>query len=255
MPMSPEEAAAKREARIAALLAKAEKTTPEEAEALTEMAYKLMRQHGIDKDIIAAARLGHDRSTEEIVTVYFPVTGIYAQVQVMGLCSVITASGELKAFTSGRGTNRAVVIVGFKSDVEQCKTLLQSLMLQAVVGLAQYWRNRKDTYEFKYATGMEKYKARRGYMLGFMDGAAERIRSARITVDQEMAQSTSGGSDLVLIKKMDAVEKYVDTKMSIGKGRATRIQIDSGYSDGHSDGRRANTGDTQVTGSRNQIGR
>lgn len=53
---------------VARLLAKAEQTTPREAEALTEHAERLMVKHGIDQALIDEKRARRGQATEPIVT-------------------------------------------------------------------------------------------------------------------------------------------------------------------------------------------
>jgi len=64
---------------IAKLLAKAERTTPEEAEALTEHAERLMVKYGVEQALLdeRRARLGQTR--EEIVQERMLFTGTYAR--------------------------------------------------------------------------------------------------------------------------------------------------------------------------------
>ena len=64
---------------IAKLLAKAEQTTPEEAEALTEHAERLMVKYGIEQARIDERRARLGQTQEEIVKERMLFTGAYAR--------------------------------------------------------------------------------------------------------------------------------------------------------------------------------
>lgn len=239
MPMTEDEARTKREARIAQLLRKAESASPEEAEALTELAEKLMLQHGINQAVINAKRLGQDRTAEKIVEKIVTVTGIYAKATLIGYSTIGTVLG-LKVLGSS-GKEICIYLIGYEADVDQAITLLASLQMQAVVGLRNWWGN--QTFR---PSGMDGYKARRSYVVGFYAGAARRIEANRLTVISEVNAAQGGGSELVLVDRAAAVEKWTNdryTKLRKSRG----MQVTGGYGAGVADGRNANTGDKSIS--------
>ncbi|MGO1920858.1 MAG: DUF2786 domain-containing protein, partial [Microbacterium sp.] len=87
---------------IAKLLAKAESTTPEEAEALTEHAERLMVKYGIEQARLDARRAKLGQAREEIVQEQMVFTGSYARdIRELG-GNVAFALGSIRPMQSER---------------------------------------------------------------------------------------------------------------------------------------------------------
>lgn len=235
---------AKKQDLIAKLLAKAESTTPEEAEALTEAAEKLMVKFGIDQAMIDARR-AKDSAPEPIITAEVWFKGVHARGLTLMAHQVVESFGTMRTFgRSYRGSSeRAVVIVGHESDVEQTKVLIESLHLQSIVAMRSWWK----TYPSKhYMSQSEGNLAKRQFLASFGHGAAERIREAvRVsTAEQDAGQSES--TALVLRDRGQQAQDHID-----GMGlefRTSRSLKGSrhGSEEGRAAGRSANTGGRSV---------
>lgn len=242
------------EEKIEKLLKKAETTTPEEAEALTQKAVELMQKYGVTQAMLNARRTG---DKERIEMLHIPLKGIYAMAYESMMDSIARAYGDVKTYyTQYKQSDVVLTITGFESDISQLKILLASLQLQAVVALDAWWKSPEyktagemitRTLDRMSATPMEKFKARRTFIKAFGNGAAERIRRARRHVVQE-AEKTTPGTELVLRDRKKAVDDFVAAKVPDLKTVKSR-EKSGGFgasSAGYKAGQNANTGDKQV---------
>ncbi|MFJ4045787.1 DUF2786 domain-containing protein [Microbacterium sp. NPDC089987] len=230
---------------IAKLLAKAERTTPEEAEALTEHAERLMLKYGIDQARLdeKRSRLGQDR--EQIVTELMPFDGTYARdmrelgagvVHALGAVRPLYASGR-----SGRIGPSLLYLVGYASDVHQAKVLITSLQMQAMVAMRAWWVG--ERHRRWHDTEGDRRRARSGFIRGFGVGAAERIRESRMRIIDDAGP----GTDLVLASRLERVDAAVG-EMSTRRARQ-RDGADAGsFYSGRRSGREANTGGRAMRG-------
>lgn len=231
------------EDRIAKLLAKAEKTTPEEAAALTEAAERMMLKYGIEQAIINAKRAGKQHAVDEkMMRVIVSYTGVYAKAMRMAMIAAVDAFNTVKIVvdSSKKTKTEFLWLLGYESDVEQMKVLVTSLQLQCISALST-WAKKAD---FTGMTAMEKYKARRTFIVAFGDGVATRIRTARRSVIQESAASGAPGVELALRDRRSAVDDWMNQQFNLQAGKATRMSFDyTGYGAGHTAGKNANTGE------------
>lgn len=223
---------------IAQLLAKAESTTPEEAEALTEHAERLMIKYGIEQAVIDAKRTGGSLKAEKIVTETLHFTGVYRGEMINLGFAVTSALGSLRALRNGNGAAKVVTlwVIGFESDVAQAKQLIDSLAIQAAIAMNAWWKINKS--DFSYYTGSEKSKARRAFINGFSRGAAKRITDSRATIIAEAGT----GTEMVLVGRDQKVQAYMDE--TIGRTRRSRAGQASDHratGQGFAAGQRANT--------------
>lgn len=237
------------EERIAALLKKAETTTPEEAELLTAKAEELMLKYGIDRALLNARSTG---DKERIEKLHIPFKGIYAKAYMRMTALIAKAYGDdVETYYSQWDKDITLTIVGFETDVAQLKVLLASLQLQAVVALNAWWKGRNLAYT---PTAMEKFKDRRTFIQWFGQGAASRIRKARSAAVKE-AESTTPGTELVLRDRALAIKDFM--QQNVGKLKTVKNrekQGGYGASDaGYQAGKNANTGDRQVSAGRRAI--
>lgn len=227
---------------IAQLLAKAESTTPEEAEALTEHAERLMIKYGIEQAIIDEKRSKAGQSSESIVTKKIQFNGAYRLDNLALGVSVLEGLGNLRALQSTMGNKIAWLhIIGFESDVEQAEILINSLQVQAAVAVRAWWKANKGDYQFEAAYDQEA--ARRSFVRGFGRGAGKRIAESRL----QTVQAATTGTDLVLVSRGDKVDAHFD---SISKrpsrargGKGSGAAMGSGYAAGQN----ANTGGKSIS--------
>lgn len=247
--------------KIAALLLKAESTTPEEAEALTAKAEEMMIKYGIEQAVIDARR-GAGQKKEEIVTRKIFFAGVYAQGQMMMGHSVAMAFGSIRTMrtanvrrfnedTKKYEKGEQLWLIGFESDVSQCELLIASLQLQCIVALDRWW---KTEGKRGYYTAMEKFTERRSFIMSFGSGAGERIKETRRkVVAEETAKGT--GTDLVLVNRKAAVDAFMDqAHPNLRSGRGVNRGY-AGSTAGRAAGRNANVGGNAVGGGRKGLGR
>src|SRR5690606_28072842 len=124
---------------ITKLLAKAESTTPEEAEALTAHAERLMVKYMIDQATIDARRAREGKSHEQIVTAIIVFEGMYRDSLMEMGSKVVWALGSMRPLRSKMRLQTHLHIVGFESDVRQAETLIRSLHVQCLLALTPWW--------------------------------------------------------------------------------------------------------------------
>jgi hypothetical protein len=238
------------EERVALLLAKAGSTTPEEAEALTAHAERLMLRHGLEHASVEAASGAH--RPEEIVEKWLPFTGVYARAMVQLGNAVAAAYGTVRSYrVDRRGTSDStLVLVGHDSDVRHVETLVTSLVLQSRVALDRWWRGLRASGVLDHAGGGERTALRRDYLVGFGEGAAARLARTRRDVHAE-AEAAAPGSTVAVVDRRAAVDAFMDG-LSLRRGRAMRIG--AGFGSGHRDGSRADVGTTAMAGDRGALG-
>lgn len=245
MTTSESEKRRKAEERIALMLRKAESAGPEEAEALTEAAAKFMLKYGIEEAAINAARLGQDRTAEQIVTKSIDYTGVYSVGYITMAHLVTNALGELRGFTrNGRGSDKSWCIVGYERDVDLAITLLSSLALQAVVAVNAHI---KSDHMWDCYSASQKYNIKRSFLMGFGRGASTRIHSAKRVVVEE-ATVTAPGTEVMLLNRATAVDAHVEKMFpDLKKSRGVKV-VDSGFGAGRTAGLNANTGGKTLSG-------
>ncbi|UVG34482.1 hypothetical protein EARICKHC_7 [Microbacterium phage EarickHC] len=227
---------------IAQLLAKAERTTPEEAEALREHAHRLMAKYMIDQAVIDARRAREGKTHEQIVTKVIQFEGMYRQDMISLGAGVCEALGTVRALQSKGRLSTYLHVIGFESDVQQAEILIRSLQVQALLAAKDWWYSVRDTHTYAYHQDADKVRARHTYVVAFGMGASERIQANRATVIEEAGT----GTDLVLVDRRHKVDEYVDS-LAVGKGRASRRRFDgAAAAAGARAGREANTGERSV---------
>lgn len=228
---------------IAQLLAKAESTTPEEAEALTEHAERLMVKYMIDQATIDARRAKAGQASEEIVEERLDFTGAYRGEMVHLSAMVAHGLGSVRVmqYTGGVGKVFSVWVVGFESDVSQAIMLINSLQVQAAVAVREWWRIQKEVYRYDNSYGQEK--ARRSFVHGFGSGAGSRIATSRSQVVKE----AGSGTELVLVSRRAKVDQHMDTKQTKQAKPRTATGRDLAAHHGYKAGQDANTGDKAVS--------
>ena len=250
----------KRIQTIEALLAKAETTTPEEAEALTAKAEALIIKYGIEQAAIDAARKNKGGKPEEISKVRIEFEGRYKDTLVTGGWQVAKAmsGGTVDGYRvpgnkyndAGRWVKTSTrVLVGFESDLKQAERMIESLVLQSVVARDTWWKKNID--EFYWDREWQKFVERRSFVAGFFNGAADRLRQEREVAERD-AVASEPGTAIALRDRKSEVKDYL-SKMGLRQGRGQRSHGYAGNSAGQRAGRSANVGTTGVGGQRKAL--
>lgn len=224
---------------IAKLLAKAERTTPEEAEALTEAAERLMIKYGIEQAMVDERRARAGQAQEKIIEAKRAFSGVYGiDMRDLG-AQVAFGLGTLRPLQSKTWDGSYVLhLVGFESDVHQAQTLVASLELQAMVAMRAWWARERDAYA--WYSESEKRRARSGFIRGFGSGVRARIAANRRTLVEE----AGSGTDLVLASRLDRVSATIG---ELSKARERQKADTYAYADGREAGQEANTGERAMT--------
>lgn len=228
---------------IAQLLAKAEQTTPEEAEALTAAAEKLMVRYAIDQAVIDARRAREGKKSEQIVQVPIRFEGVYRNDFLEMGAAVVWGLGQMRVLQSKRDNYTIMFIVGFESDVSQAEVLIRSLQVQGIVALKSWWYTARYEYPYSYMEESPKKHARRQFIRSFGAGAGNRIRENRAIVIEE----SSSGTDLVLVDRDSKVQEFIDGLTLRPNRDKPHKHFDQGaHLAGNHAGRNANTGEKSV---------
>lgn len=229
------------------MLAKAESTTPEEAEALTAAAEKIMLRLGIDDAMLAASEK-KAQDTSPVVSKVMTFEGTYRLGMMTSMYQVLQALQTCSAIrTQGRNTE-SMHIYGRETQVDRAILLMSSLEIQAMVAMRNWWKASK--HDYVSASEAQKQRVRRQFIISFGKGAADRIRSERTEVEAQVA-----GSALVLLDEVAAAKaKIAEEHGHMRRGRGIRGGGAHAAQAGRAAGRRANVGTTQV-GNRKAIAR
>jgi hypothetical protein len=224
---------------IAKLLAKAESTTPEEAEALTEHAERLILKYGIEQAQLDSHRAQRGEAQEQIVTERMLFTGVYARdLREIGI-GVAGTLGAVRPLIAELPPTSILYLVGCSSDVRQSMLLTASLQVQATVAMRAWWADARDAYS--WASEGDRRRARSGFLRGFAGGVVARMTESR----KAAVEDAGAGTELVLASRRERVDDAV-ARMHTRRARP-RGRTDSGaYMDGHRSGREANTGEKPV---------
>jgi hypothetical protein len=248
--------------KIQKLLAKAESTTPQEAELLFAKAQELMAKYAIDEAMLASARKG-ETADNPYVEEEFPVVGIYrfalSQVVFIALKSaglhVFQYGGKNPRTVAGRLYKETVVLVGcgLKSDVDRVRVLATSLMLQALRAENAWWEVKQ--HDFAFLDKKEQHYQRRQFLFSFAAGVQEKINAANIRARRSAEEEHGSGVALVLRDKALAVQeefeqRHPDLKQSKSRTKAGGWDA---HNSGKAAGRNADVGHSGVGGGRKAI--
>lgn len=228
------------------MLAKAESTTPEEAEALTAAAEKIILRYGIDEAMLAASDPSRQEEMVKDRTLMFE--GRYADARLRSVYSALEAFGTCYFLRVRTGvTTFYLEIYGRKSQVERMVILGASLDAQAMISLNNWWREERRWHK-GISTEHQKFIARREHLLGFGEGARVRVLS-----EKKQVQDETPGAALVLADESALAKEFATKGVKISSSRSYRSQDSYSRNQGFEAGRKANVGTTQGT-SRKQIG-
>lgn len=227
---------------IAQLLNKAESTTPAEAEALTEHAERLMVKYGIEQAMIDARRSSSGQASEKIVQISILFVGAYRLEHTHLGHMVAKGLGNIECLASTyKNKESRLYLIGYKSDVEQARILISSLLIQSAVATRVWWNGHKS--EFADRRSYDQEAARRSFVRGFGTGAGARIAASR-----EQAVKESGtGTELVLVSRGQRVtEHYASLSKGTSKARGGKGDYSASVQ-GYRAGQQASTGEKAMT--------
>lgn len=210
-------------AKITKLLAKAEDPacTPAEAEAFNDKAAKLMAQFMISDADIQAHRTSADPE-EKIVTVVIEPdveSSMRLSWELVNMGAQVAPAMNCKGFIRSVNKHRqpyrkALVLVGYQSDVNRVIFLWNSLQRQ-VIKPREIALKDADTYSYAPLSRQEKDTFRNSFIRGFGSRVAVRLTAMR----REAVAEASTGTDLVLVARSSRVDSWIEENMLIGKAR------------------------------------
>lgn len=238
--------------KIAKLLAKAESTTPEEAELLMSKAQELMTKYAIDEAMLRSLHL--NTINDPLVKEEFVITGIYRFplsalthfIMINNSVKAVKLSGDNWREINGRVFRQTVILVGigYKSDIDAVRLMNSSLHIQAMRAESEWWRKSEKLYSKR-----ESHYARRQFLQSFAEGAHSKMRLA--TEKGKAAAAAQHGSDsvaLVLRSKeqnvLDEFKKHFPNTRSVSSNRKGGDEWARNH--GYEAGRKADVGQPGV---------
>lgn len=228
------------------MLRKAESTTPEEAEALTDAAERLIVKHSIEVGALSLGAENSDVAREQVVTREVVLSKPYALGFRYMLSQVLGVLPNIQLLISRGVSGEALKIIGPETAADHAQRLAESLLLQSITEMWRWWNGgAKDDW---YASNQNRFLARRQFIVSFGAGAAERLRPI-------VAEEASGAA-LVLADQKSAMDEYMaEHYPNVRASRSRSRGSSAGREAGRAAGRRANTGDAQVGGQRRALTR
>lgn len=220
--------------KVTKLLAKAERAgTPEEAEAFQEKAMQLMAKYGIDQAVLNAKKVAAGQVSEEIVKTRVTIMNPYSEpkARMVGWIAMrMRCRSILHPDPTGRSTG-GVTVVGFESDVNRVKQLVESLLLQmtSLVG------RQSDPWG---CTPTRTW--RKNWATGFAVSTSNRVEEFERRARQE-AETTSDGPStaLVLVDRTTQLDRWYEDNFSHLKPAKPVSAGGDGYGTGVAAGRNA----------------
>jgi hypothetical protein len=232
------------ERRIKRLLALAEdeRGNEHERELAAKQAERLMLRWGIQRAKLEAS-LSDDRSEQIVVKYTQPFPKLFIKARMSLAHSICLGMGNLKLWIAGN----VCAVMGFESDVDRALTLIQSLLIQNDLSLAEWWAHYPDR---RFMTSQQALLARRQFIFGFGATVRNRLtemRSEEITAEDR--DSGTPGTALVLADRGALVDAEYDAKYGKGmrRGRSLKGSAHGGAA-GRAAGARANLGQTGIGG-------
>lgn len=279
--MTEDELQESRISKIMKLLSKAESTTPEEAELLSEKAQELMARWAIDDAMLAIAQGA--QQPDKIIEKKTHFFGIYATSHRELAFAVGNGNDFYLIQGSGYTTNDKgqlvksmySVWVGFEREIAAAEVLLASLLIQAE--RAQRVFMKEWNADHGWATAFEKATARRSFLDGFAHGIQQRLMAARLAAKKaaeaeyqsSQPEHGSGESDeaattgttsvaLVLAGRRQQVNDWVDSKygkLKAGRGRQSKRNWNAGAAGRQAAANADLGGSTGIGGLKGALGR
>jgi len=197
--------------------------SPHEREVAAHRAAKLMARHAITSLDLNTAH------TEEITTTSIFVPGgpsTPSLAQVYGIGKVARASGASTYYNDRRRR--------YNTDTGPGITVPLASSLIAQTALAWTTWRRSHRYDYQWMTPVERKELRAGYVYGYAEGVAQRIKSSRQEAVQERTSAGDTSTALVLRTKEKRLQDHMN---SLNLGAPKHLTVDpAGVADGHDDG-------------------
>jgi Protein of unknown function (DUF2786) len=185
-------------ARIRALLAKAESSEyPEEADAFTAKAQKLVTQHCIDRALLEGSADAPSRHAIEARRVW--LDDPYLQAKGMLLAEVAAANRCRAVLSTALGFS---TIVGDRTDLDAAELLFTSLLVQATKRITALGRAPDGSRA-------RRPSFRRSFFVSYAGRIGARLREANSVVTAEAEQSLGSRLLPVLARREDEVDETV----------------------------------------------
>lgn len=218
------------------------------ADAALARAESIMLKHSIDAATLAARRAAGLR--DELKLLSLPFDGIYRVALAPAFYDLVEAYGGAVRPILRRGQAvYEVVVVGPDDELQRVRALATSIRLQAFGGMEYWWAR----YDGRFGLSrMEGYKARRQFMVSFVEGVIERVQRSR----QTLLAGVEPGTQLAVRDRRAVVDEFFEENFN---ARQVRSGITTGAVDaalaGYTAGRIAATDEPTVTGNRPQLER
>lgn len=231
--------------RIRKLLAMAEGgATEAERDAFNAKATELMFKHAIEEAMITD--IGRAIS-EEIVKVEHVTTcpKSYSHEYALIAIRVADAMGARGLLRRGYDNRENYTLVGYASDLDAIKQLIDSLMRQCTFALGPWYRSNVRGWH----SGTDKFNMKRGFITGFASGVRDKILA---TKNRTIAKAGTG-SAVAVVDREQRVTSWLDEHMKLGTSKG-RNYSSSAAAGGWGAGQRADIGSPSVGGVRKAIG-
>lgn len=211
--------------KIKLFIAKAERTNHEaERDTFMAAAEKLMLKHGIELAML------QESDPSEIVEIRIEVGGVYKDYRIRVMNTIANALG-LRGFSMDMGKVTLYIFAAHAGEAEMAEAMIRSLDVQAMDAMGKW--GRAFFKENAFYSGMEKYKMRREFILGFGGVVKKRLVEERREAVQDATQesgSTTSSMEIVLASKAEALGKYINEKYNLRQ--STSRQSSSGSYEG-----------------------
>lgn len=233
--------------RIRGLLDKANDpaVTEHEREAYTEAAMRLIAQHGVTDEMLAAQRPDTDKPGKREIS----LSGVHTRSQMELLTCIAEAFPSQTYYVRKGRTITSVVVYGFDADLDKIEFLFTLLLVQMFNEVAKVKANPGD-WPFWY--GKTELAARtRHERIGFMLGYASRIRARLVALFEDAREEYDrehggSGTELVLASKHDRVLALFDEENGKIKMDKPRYYDGAAVARGQAAADRADLGGTKL---------
>lgn len=214
--------------KVTALLDKAESTEfPEEAEAFSAAAEKLMAKYAIDQMMIDFKK-GKREQVEEPVIVPYVCKAPYAQDKVFMIFKLAHAMGckmyyiptrrdGYKTRNNIRNHDLDVRLVGFQSDIDLLVQLYESLVIQEAI--ARKFAIKDQFVEGHYFGSKKVFSA--SFIRGFAQTSSQRVKATYKRVEEESGSTAA----LAVVSRQKRVSDLYG-KQGVNTGKRSNRQND-----------------------------
>jgi Protein of unknown function (DUF2786) len=235
--------------KITALLAKAETTTPGEAELIMQKVDELMAKYTISQAALDAARVARGDKITGFTEAELVCEGSYQHV-IMHLMSAVAQAMGLRCCYSSYGSKIYFTVAGRDAEIDRYKVLIASLQIQGTRARKAFI-NRCVLNAGTPLSPQIKYKRGRSFLYGFGEGAAKKIRESREALIKEQPAQVQETIHTGLELSKTELDRWFEAKHSLKKGRGQGVG--QGYSEGVAAGKQADVGQAKLHGGNKEL--